>query len=101
MQADALCDWQLDPLEAEKLWSYHNGPRVLSVAQVAHAIRADLRGPVWSSWSRGPGRGTARAPGLRRSHPRWGRGPAAVICGGSARCVSSYDDVFDAREMRS
>jgi hypothetical protein len=42
MQADALRGWVLDRLEAEHLWSDHSGPRVLSVAQLADAVRADV-----------------------------------------------------------
>ncbi len=46
MQSDALRSWVLDRLEAEHLWSDDGGPRVLSVAALADAVRADddLRG---------------------------------------------------------
>jgi hypothetical protein len=46
MQADALRDWVLDRLETEHLWADDSGPRMLSVAALADAVRADadLRG---------------------------------------------------------
>jgi len=40
-QAEALRDWLLDRLEADKLWRDDHGPRTLSVAQLADAMRAD------------------------------------------------------------
>jgi hypothetical protein len=46
MQNEALRGWVLDRLEAEHLWSDDSGPRVLSLAALADAVRADaeLRG---------------------------------------------------------
>ena len=41
MQADALHDLLLNRLETESLWCDDNGPRTLSVAQLADAVRSD------------------------------------------------------------
>jgi hypothetical protein len=42
MQRNALTAWVLDRLETADLWCDEHGPRVLSVAQLADLVRADL-----------------------------------------------------------